>query len=113
PAADPQLAVHPVAEEVVGVPWRAWPYVQHRLPAWPDDQYRVRVVLAGQVREVAARPEPVVRVVGPDRWRTAGDDQRVAGERLGDRGPALGVLRRLGKRRHIEGPVPPAGTHEL
>ena len=68
PAADPQLAVA-AAEELVGVRRGALAGVEHRVvpePVGPQHQHAVRVAVAGQVDEVAARPERVVGVVGPD-----------------------------------------------
>ena len=71
------------------------------------------VVVAGQVREVAARPERVVGVVGAYLLAAGGDDQRLAREGRGERGPPLGVVGRL-RRGAPTGSVgvPPALPHE-
>ena len=99
------------AEELVGVAGRAGPHVERRVvpgAVRAQHQHAVRVVLAGQVDEVAARPERVVGVVGPDLLAAGRDHQRLAGERRGQRGPALGVVGHLGAGRDGERGVAPA-----
>src|SRR5689334_22998808 len=70
-------------------------------------------MLAGQVDEVAAGPEREVGVVGAHHLTPARDDDRLAGERGGDGGSALGIVGRLRPlaRRQLE--VAPTGAHEL
>jgi hypothetical protein len=114
-AADPQLAVA-AAEERVGVLGIALVRVEHRVvtgTARAQHEHAVRVAVAGQVDEVAARPECVVGVVGPHLLVAGRDDQRLAGERLGQRRAPLGVVRRLRTRRDRERVLAPAAAHEL
>jgi hypothetical protein len=77
------------------------------------DQHAVGVVVAGQVDEVAARPELEVGVVGPGLQVAAGHHDRLARELGGQGGAPVGVSRRglvLGDGQAV---VAPAGPHEL
>ena len=107
----PQLAVLPVAEELVGVALRARAGVEHGL-AVVDDQHGVGGLVAGEVRVGGVGPEPVVGVVGAHLVGARRQHQPLAGERLGQLGAPRG--RRVGDRvaRHLERAVAPALAHE-
>lgn len=70
PATGPQFAVLTVPEELVGVPIRAWPGVEHLMLVL-DDEYRVGGLVAAQVGVPGVGAEPVVGVVG-SHFETAG-----------------------------------------
>ncbi len=113
-AAHPELAVA-AAEELVVVPGRARPQVEHRVvpgAVGAQNQHAVRLVVAGEVREVAARPERVGGVVGAGLLRAGGDHQGLAREGGGQSGPALGVVRDLRPRGGRQLGVAPPVTHE-
>ena len=102
-AADPQLAVHAVAEELVGVAGGARPGVEHRL-AVVDHQHRVGGLVAGEVGVGGVGPEAVVGVVGPHLEGAGREHQPLARERLGElAAPRRGVvgdgMRPAGRRR--------------
>ena len=109
--AGPQLAVRPVAEELVGLARGARPRVEHRL-AVLDDEHRVAGLVAGQVGVRGVRAEPVVGVVGAHLEVAGRDDQPLAGEQVGQPLPALGRPRGHRVRREVELAVAPAGAHE-
>ena len=100
-AAGPQLAVLPVAEELVGVALGAGPGVEHRL-AVLDDQDRVAGLVAGEVGVGGVGPEAVVGVVRAHLVGAGRQHQPVVGERLGELRAARGGP--VGHRvpRHVE-----------
>ena len=110
-AADPQLAVLPVAEELVGVARAARPRVEHGL-AVLDDQDRVAGLVAAEVGVRRLGAEAVVGVVGADLEAAGGHDEPLARELLGQ--PLAAGARPLGDRvrRQVELAVAPAGAHE-
>ena len=89
-AADPQLAVLPVAEELVGVARGARAGVEHRL-AVLDDQHGVAGLVAGEVGVGGVGAEAVVGVVGAHLEAAGRQHQPLAGERLGQ--PLRGARR--------------------
>ncbi len=111
PAADPQLAVLPVAEELVGGALRARAGVEDAL-AVVDDEYGV----AGEVaREVGVRgvgAEAVVGVVGPHLETAGRQHEALAREGLGQPLPPGRGVRRDGVRRQVQLAVAPALAHE-
>ncbi len=84
-SAGPQLAVLPVAEELVGLARGPGPRVEHGL-AVLDDQHRVAGLVAAQVGVRGVRTEAVVGVVGAHLEGAGGDHQPLAGEGLGQPG---------------------------
>src|SRR5690606_37525492 len=116
PPADPQLAVLPVAEELVALAGGPGPDVQRGVVAGaggPHDQHAVRVVVAGEPDKVAAGPERVGGVVRPYLLPPGRDHQGVLRERGREGGPARGVPIRLRRGRHLPRQLSPSGTHEL
>ena len=81
-AADPQLAVLAVAEELVGVAGGAGPRVEDGL-AVLDHQHGVAGLVAGEVGVRGVGAEPVVGVVGAHLEGAGGQHQPLAGEHLG------------------------------
>ena len=110
-APDPQLAVLPVAEELVGVARRARPRVEHRL-AVLDDQHGVAGLVAGEVGVGGVGAEPVVGVVGAHLERAGRQHQPLAGEHRGQLRAAPAARSATGWRRQVELAVAPAGPHE-
>ena len=112
PAPGPQLAVLPVAEELVGL--ARGPRVGRRAPpAVLDDQDRVGGLVAGVVGVGGVGPEAVVGVVGPHLVATRRQHQALAREGLGEPGPALGRGPRHRVGRQVELALAPALPHEL
>ncbi len=81
PAAGPELAVLPVAEELVGLARAARPGVEHRLAAL-DDQHGVAGLVAAEIGVRGLGAEAVVGVVGADLEPAGRDHQPLAGELL-------------------------------
>ena len=109
--ARPELAVLPVAEELVGVARGARPCVEHRV-AVLDDQHGVARLVAGEVRVGRVRAEPVVGVVRPHLVRAGRQHQPLARKRLGQRGASARGVLGDGVARKVELPVSPACPHE-
>ena len=110
-AAGPELAVLPVAEELVGLAGGAGPGVEHGL-AVVDDQHCVAGLVAGEVGVRGVGTEPVVGVVGAHLVGAGRQHQPLAGEGLRERRSTLGG--RTGDRldRQVEVAVAPALAHE-
>ena len=95
-AAGPQLAVLPVAEELVGVARRARPGVEDGL-AVVDDQHGVAGLVAGEVGVRGVGAEAVVGVVGAHLEGAGRQHEPLARERLGEpRAARCGARRRPG-----------------
>ena len=86
-APGPQLAVLPVAEELVGLARGARPGVEHRL-AVLDHQHGVAGLVAGEVGVGGVGAEPVVGVVRAHLVGAGRQHQPLARERLGQPRPA-------------------------
>ena len=69
-------------------------------------------MVAGEVVEVGARPEAVVRVVGADLLVAGRDDQHLARKLLRERAPARREALATGQRRHGPVGVGPRLRHE-
>ena len=110
-AADPQLAVLPVAEELVGVALRARARVEDAL-AVLDDQHGVAGLVAAEVGVGGVGAEAVVGVVGPHLEGARGQHQALAGERLGEPLTTSRGVRRDRVGREVELAVAPALAHE-
>ena len=110
-APGPQLAVLPVAEELVGVALGAGPGVEHRL-AVLDDQDGVGGLVPGEVGVGGVGPEAVVGVVRAHLVGAGRQHQPVVGEGLGELRAARGGP--VGHRvpRHVEPAITPALAHE-
>ena len=110
-AAGPQLAVLPVAEELVGVALGPGTGVEHRL-AVLDHQHGVGGLVAREVGVRGVGTEAVVGVVGAHLVGAGRQHQPVVGERRRELGAPLGGP--VGHRvpRHVELAVAPALAHE-
>ena len=100
-AADPQLAVLPVAEELVGRALRPRSRVEHGL-AVLDHEYGVAGLVAAEVGVGGVAAEPVVGVVGPHLEGAGGQHQPLAREGLREALPAGRGVRRDRVRREVE-----------
>ena len=110
-AAGPELAVLPVAEELVGLARAARPGVEDGLAAL-DHEHRVAGLVAAEVGVRGLGPEPVVGVVGADLEAARRDHQSLARELLGQPLAASPRPRRDRVGRQVELAVAPAGAHE-
>ena len=110
-AADPELAVHAVAEELVGVAGGARAGVEDRL-AVVDDEHRVGGLVAGEVGVGGVGPEAVVGVVGPHLEGAGREHQPLARERLGELAASRGGVVGDGVRRQVDVAAAPALAHE-
>ena len=110
-SAHPQLAVLPVAEELVGVAIRAGASVEDALAA-VDDQHGVAGLVAAEVGVGGVGAEPVVGVVGPHLEAARGQDETFAREGLGEPLTTSRGVRRDRVGRELQLAVTPALAHE-